>query len=106
LKNVSVLIALALVLALAVGCSPKNVNKSEAKRQMADIAKAAVKFDKDYERPATDIEEMIETKYVTINASVRGKWEFELVWPDKVYAYSTDLAPVGEGVEMECKISH
>ena len=87
------------------GCSQEGVAKSEAKLQAQQIAKAAVKFQKDYERPVMDVEELVETKYVTINASVRGKWEFEIEWPDRVVAYSTDRFEGGEGITIEVDIN-
>lgn len=86
---------------LLIGCSDVAVSKSEARRQLKEIADAAARFKKDNLRPPQDVEELEEQKYITINASVRNKWEFYLNWPDDVEAVSTHLMPGGEGIVLK-----
>ena len=97
MKKVIVLCVIVLAAFVLYGCSEENVSKSEAKLQAKQIAKAAVKFKKDYERPVMDVEELASTKYVVINESVKDQWEFEIEWPDRVVAYSLEKMPGGEG---------
>ncbi len=50
------------------------------------------------------MEELVSSGYVTLDESIRERWEFTVTWPDEFVAISKELPPRGVGNKIKYDI--
>jgi hypothetical protein len=78
--------------------------ETSAQSEMKKIAVAAEKFRRDFARAPHSVQELIDNEFMIPGIKAHEQWEFEVNWPDDVYAFSTDKHPSGKGITISYKI--
>ncbi len=78
----------------------RGARAADAQSQIGAIYNAAKMFRQDQDRWPTDVDEMEQLGYLSIDESVRRQWTFSTEFPERIVATSTDEMSGGAGQEV------
>ena len=82
----------------------RGARAADAQSQIGAIYNAGKMFQQDLDRDPTDVLELEELGYMTMDESVRRSWQFTLNWPETIEAVSTDEMRGGAGKQITLDI--
>ncbi len=78
----------------------RGARAADAQSQIGAIYNAAKMYQQERDQWPTDLDELVEWGYLTIDESVMTQWEFTINGTEQIVATSTDEMPGGAGKEV------
>ena len=78
----------------------RGARAADAQSQIGAIYNAAKMYQQERDEWPTDVDELVEFGYLSIDESVMTQWEFTINGTEQIVAVSTDEMPGGAGKEV------